>query len=86
MAPAGARNGMVDLTLALCYLELTAPGYGLGTCWAGLLQGALMSIPELREQVGIPANYPFHYPMMIGYAKSRYYRLPERKAPRIEWG
>jgi nitroreductase/NAD-dependent dihydropyrimidine dehydrogenase PreA subunit len=86
MAPAGARNGMVDLTLALCYLELTAPGYGLGTCWAGLLQGALMSIPGLREQVGIPADYPFHYPMMIGYAKSRYYRLPQRKTPRIEWG
>ena len=85
MAPSGDRNGMVDLTLALCYLELTAPLYGLGTCWAGLLQAALMSIPELRQQMGIPADHPFYYPMMIGYANTHYYRLPQRKAPRIAW-
>jgi nitroreductase/NAD-dependent dihydropyrimidine dehydrogenase PreA subunit len=85
MAPPEARSGMVDLTLALSYLELAAPLYGLGTCWAGLLQGALMSNPELKEQVGIPADCPSHYPMMIGYAKTRYYRLPQRKAPRISW-
>jgi nitroreductase/NAD-dependent dihydropyrimidine dehydrogenase PreA subunit len=86
MAPAEARNGMVDLTLALSYLELSAPPYGLGTCWAGLLQGALLSKPQLKQQMGIPASYTHHYPMMIGYAKTRYYRLPQRKAPRITWG
>ena len=32
-------------------------------------------------QVGIPADYPHHYPMMIGFAKPRYCRLPQRKAP-----
>lgn len=85
MAPSDARHAMVDLTLSLSYLDLAAPLYGLGTCWAGLLQGALMSKPELRQLVGIPADYPYHYPMMIGYAKPRYYRLPERKAPRITW-
>jgi nitroreductase len=86
MAPDEARNGTVDLTLALSYLELTAPLYGLGTCWAGLLQSALMSNPELKQQIGIPANHAHHYPMMIGYSKTRYYRLPQRKAPRITWG
>ena len=86
MAPSGDRNGMVNLTLALFYLELTAPLYGIGTCWAGLLQAALMSIPELKQQISIPADYPFHYPMMIGYAKRHYYRLPQRKAPRISRG
>ena len=85
MAPSGARHGMVDLTLALSYLELIAPLYGLGTCWAGLLQGALMSIPGFKEQVGIRAEYPFFYPMMIGHAKTRYYRLPQRRAPRLAW-
>ncbi len=85
MAPAEARNGMVDLTLALAYLELAAPLYGLGTCWAGLLQGALMNNPSLKPAIGIPQEYPFHYPMMIGHARTRYYRLPQRKAPRIRW-
>ncbi|MCP3953689.1 MAG: 4Fe-4S dicluster domain-containing protein [Desulfobacterales bacterium] len=85
MAPRADANGMVDLTLALSYLELAAPSLGLGTCWAGLLQGALLSEKPLRQAVGIPEGHPHHYPMMIGYAKTRYYRLPERKAPRISW-
>jgi nitroreductase/NAD-dependent dihydropyrimidine dehydrogenase PreA subunit len=85
MTPAAARNGMVDLTLALAYLELAAPPRGLGTCWAGLLQGALMSDPALKQVVGIPQDYPFHYPMMVGYRKVRYHRLPQRKVPKIHW-
>ena len=85
MAPGPAPNRMVDLTLALSYLELAAPQYGLGTCWAGLLQGAMLASPSLKQAVGIPRDYPFHYPMMIGYANVRYYRLPERQAPKIHW-
>jgi nitroreductase/NAD-dependent dihydropyrimidine dehydrogenase PreA subunit len=85
MAPTEWRNGMVDLTLALSYLELAASQFGLGTCWAGLLQGALMSLPDLKQEIGIPAEYSHHYPMMIGYSAARYHRLPERHAPRITW-
>ena len=85
MAPTESRNGMVDLTLALSYLELFAPQLGLGTCWAGLLQGALLSVPGLKSELGIPSGFSHHYPMMIGYSKVRYYRLPERKAPQIVW-
>ncbi len=85
-APKEALNGMVDLTLALSYLELAAPTLGLGTCWAGLLQGAIPSRPEIKEVLGLPENHPHHYPMMLGYAKPRYYRLPERKPPKIAWG
>jgi len=84
-APKEDNNGMVDLTLALSYLELAAPSMGLGTCWAGLLQGAILAHKPLKQVVGIPEAHPHHYPMMIGYAKAKYYRLPERKAPKIRW-
>ena len=84
-APKEAPSGMVDLTLALSYLELAAPTLGLGTCWAGLLQGALHSGEEIKEVLGLPQDHPHHYPMMLGYAKPRYYRLPERKSPKIVW-
>ena len=85
MAPTESRNGMVDLTLALSYLDLAAVQFGLGTCWAGLLQGALVSLPDLKQDLGIPAGFGHHYPMMIGYSAARYYRLPQRNAPRISW-
>ncbi len=82
-APKEAMNGTVDLTLALSYFELIAPVLGLGTCWAGLLQGAMLNSPVVKAAVGIPEDHPHHYPMMLGYADVKYRRLPQRKAPKI---
>ena len=84
-SPKEASNGMVDLTLALSYLDLVAPTMGLGTCWAGLLQGALLASQDLKLKLGLPAEYPYHYPMMLGYPKFKYHRLPERTLPKIKW-
>jgi len=82
-APKEAGSGMVDISLALSYLELAATTFGLGTCWAGLLQGALQASSSLKEAIGIPAGHTHHYPMMLGYPKVKYFRLPERKPPKI---
>jgi len=84
-APKEHSNGMVDITLALSYLELAAAPLGLGTCWAGLLQGVLLSWQPLREALGIPVKHSHHYPMMLGYPMFKYRRLPARKAPKITW-
>jgi nitroreductase/NAD-dependent dihydropyrimidine dehydrogenase PreA subunit len=83
--PKEATTGMVDVSLALAYLELAALKFGLGTCWAGLVEGALQGTAAFRESVGLPDGHPYHYPMMVGYPKPKYVRLPERKAPRITW-
>jgi len=84
-APKEVSNGMVDVTLTLSYFELAAPKLGLGTCWAGLLEGALLSSSAAREALGLPEGNPYHYPMMVGYPKTKYYRLPERRKPKITW-
>lgn len=84
-APQEAYNGMIDVTLALCYLDLMAPVFGLGTCWAGMLQRALRFSPSIKEALGVSAEHPHHYPMMLGYPKVKYYRLPERKPPKITY-
>lgn len=82
-APKEAAFGLVDLTLALCYLDLLAPTMDLGTCWAGLLEGALLSSSSLREVVGIPKEHLHYYPMMLGYPAAKHHRLPERRPPKI---
>ncbi len=84
-APKEDPNGMVDVTLALSYFELAATASGLGTCWAGLLEGALHSFAPVQEALGLKKGHPYHYPMMVGYPKAKYFRLPERKAPKITW-
>jgi len=85
MVNKNARNGLVDTTIALTYLDLAAPTFGLGSCWAGLLQGAMLYWPPVKEAMGITDDYPFHYPMMVGFNAMRYYRMPERKTPHIIW-
>ncbi|MBN2242105.1 MAG: nitroreductase family protein [Acidobacteria bacterium] len=82
-AAGGIMTGQTDLTIAMTYLDLMAPALGLGTCWAGLLQGALAASPPLKAAAGIPEGHPYHYPMMLGYNDIKYFRLPERKAPKI---
>ena len=85
MSPQEVGNGMVDPTIALAYFELAAPTFGLGACWAGLLARGLDHWPPLREAMGLPDGYPFHYPMMVGYPGVKYHRLPERRQPIIKW-
>ena len=84
-APKESANGLVDLSIALAYLELAALPLGGGTCWAGLLRGAMLAIPELVESMGLPKGHTWFFPMMIGYPKLKYHRLPERKPPVIHW-
>lgn len=84
-APETAFYGMVDLTIALSHLELAAPSEGLAGCWAGLLHRAMLQYEPLRSSVGLTESYPYFYPMMLGYPKYRYNRIPERKTPLIHW-
>ena len=84
-APKESANGLVDLSIALSYLELAALPLGVGTCWAGLLRAAMLGTPELVNAMGIPEGHTWFYPMMIGYPKFKYHRLPERKSAVIHW-
>jgi nitroreductase/NAD-dependent dihydropyrimidine dehydrogenase PreA subunit len=84
-APDISNNGLVDLSIALSYLELAAPTLGLGTTWAGLMQAALINSDTLQKSVDLPKNHTHHYPMMLGYPKFKYHRLIERKAPVVHW-
>ena len=82
-APKEVPTAIVDVHIALSYLDLLAPTMGLGTCWAGLLQHAITSSPPLKEFLGVPAEHPHLFPMILGYPKARYHRLPGRKPPKI---
>ena len=83
IAPSYARFGLVDLTLALSYLDVFAQTLGLGTCWAGLVAGAMGGSAAVREAVGVPENYTQYCSIMLGYPAVRYHRQPERKTPKI---
>jgi len=72
-------------TIALTYLDLAAPSFGLGTCWAGFFHAAAMLWKPLQEALGFPNGHVCMGAMMVGYPKYKYRRMPVRKEPRITW-
>jgi len=74
-----------DSTLALAYLDLAAPGFGLGTCWAGYFGRAAAQWPPMREALALPEGHITTGAMMLGRPRVRYARLAPRREPEVSW-
>jgi nitroreductase len=74
------RTLQVDCTLAACYFMFAAVERGLGTCWVGL--GMNIENSEIRDYIGMSAEYRIIAPIILGYPK-RIPQTPERKEPKI---
>ena len=77
--------GFIDAIIAMTHLDLIAPVFGLGTCWAGIVQIALSSSPELMQSIGLPPDHVSHYGMMIGYPRYQFKNIPTRNTPNVIW-
>jgi nitroreductase len=85
LAPASDPAAPIACTLALAYLELAAPSFGLGCCWAGYLHMAALHWPPLRAALALPEAHQLGGAMLAGEPRYRYHRLPLRKEPDITW-
>ena len=84
-APENERTAPIASATALTYLELTAPAFGVGACWAGYFNRAVNDWPPMKTALDLPSgNYCFGS-MMVGYPKYRYQRIPLRNEPDILW-
>ena len=72
-------------TIALTYLELAAPAFGLGACWAGYFDSAANLWPPLKDALELPDGHASFGAMMIGYPKYKYQRMPLRNQAKISW-
>ena len=84
-APKKDVSAPVSCTIAMTYLELAAPAFGLGACWAGYFNAALGFWQPLQKALEIPEGHSSYGAMMVGYPKFHYHRLPLRKNPEIKW-
>jgi nitroreductase/NAD-dependent dihydropyrimidine dehydrogenase PreA subunit len=84
-APADERTAPAACTIALTYLELATPSFGLGACWAGYFNAAANSWPPLAEALGLPEGHVSFGAMMVGHPKFKYQRLPLRNEPKVSW-
>ncbi|MDK9716807.1 MAG: nitroreductase family protein [Trichlorobacter sp.] len=77
--------GTVDGLIALSYLDLAAPAYGIGTCWAGYFQYARESWQPLRDALGLPEGHQPAYAMLLGKPAVSYQRPPKRNFGNVVW-
>jgi len=79
------KGDAANCVIALTYLELAAPSFGLGTCWGGYIDAAASLWPPIQQFLGLPEGHISYGAMMVGYLKYKYHRLPLRNEPKITW-
>lgn len=78
-------SGYTDSIIALTTFDLMAPSFGLGTCWVGLLHRAAVEYKPLRDAIGIPDGFVLQYPMLVGYSKYKFGKIPGKKKADVIW-
>jgi len=81
----GSLVAETDAVIALSHLEIIAPSFGLGTCWAGFFQLAASQWEPLRTALDLPVDHLPIHAMMLGYPLLRYQRPPKRNPATITW-
>jgi nitroreductase/NAD-dependent dihydropyrimidine dehydrogenase PreA subunit len=84
-APADYAWALSDSAIALTYVELAAPAFGLGACWGGIITNAARGWRPLQEALALPDGLIVCGAMMVGYARHRFRRLPERNPAQVTW-
>lgn len=84
----GAANDAAvgaSATIALATLELAAPSFGLGACWAGFLHQAVNSSAGVAMALDLPPGHRMIGGLLIGYPELEYARVPARKPAAVTW-
>lgn len=74
-----------DGTIALSYLDVAAPAFGIGTCWAGFIRMAVDSYKPLQEALELPEGRRMAYAMLFGYPKYKVNAIPRRNPLAVQW-
>jgi nitroreductase/NAD-dependent dihydropyrimidine dehydrogenase PreA subunit len=75
----------VDAIIALTHVDIAAPAFGIGTCWAGFVSGAAASYEPLQKELRLPAGRKCAYSMMFGYPQYKIYGIPRRNPVEVTW-
>ena len=84
-APLSNPTASRDCIIAMTHLDLAAPSFDLGTCWAGYFMRAAAEWPPLQAALDLPEGHRVHGAVMVGMPRYSYRRLPPRNPPRISW-
>lgn len=76
--PTTREGYTVDTGIALTYAELLLNAYGYGTVIASFCWAALKTLPDVCEELGIPADHYLQCPLLFGVPAIRFPRGVQR--------
>ena len=83
--PEDNQMAPVDAIIALTHVDVVAPSFGIGTCWAGFVSGAATSYEPLQKELDLPERRKCAYAMMFGYPQYKIYGIPKRNPVEVAW-
>ena len=83
--PEGNPLASVDALIALTHFDISAPAFGIGTCWAGFLSMAAAAYEPLQKVLALPAGRRYAYSLMFGYPQYKVYGIPRRNPLQVTW-
>jgi len=74
-----------DAIIALTHIDIAAPAFGIGTCWAGFVAMASRTYEPLQAMLALPEGRVPAYAMMLGYPTYKPEFIPGRKPLKVTW-
>ena len=84
--PADPPGGPTDAIIALTHVDLLAPAFGLGTCWAGFVSAAATLHEPLQKELALPEGRKLAYALLLGRPQFKPRGIPRRNALEVTWG
>ncbi len=84
--PTEHPGGPTDAIIALTHVDLLAPAFGLGTCWAGFVSAAAALHEPLQRELALPAGRTFAYALLLGRPQFKPRSVPRRNPLDVTWG
>lgn len=74
-----------EAIIAMTHVDIVAPSFDIGTCWAGFVKMATDNYQPLRDFLSIPEDRKVACPMMFGYSRYKIVSIPRRNPADITW-
>jgi nitroreductase/NAD-dependent dihydropyrimidine dehydrogenase PreA subunit len=74
-----------EAVIAMTHVDIAAPSFGIGTCWAGFVQLAIAGYQPLRDFLDLPQGRVVACSMMFGYPVYKVTSIPRRNPVEVIW-
>jgi nitroreductase/NAD-dependent dihydropyrimidine dehydrogenase PreA subunit len=78
-------DGATEAVIAMTHVDLAAPAFGVGACWAGFVKMAVDAYAPLQAALALPEDRRIGCAMILGFPLHPVVCIPRRNPASITW-